>query len=291
MMRKSNTPERKSRKKTKRENSRQNDLTPEFIAQKELTETEISVGPKTPLGKLLTSISAIMNRANAAKHSSVHAPSAAPSAATAYADAMSRALLKRRLAQCPAITEMTATDPVQVIDWIRAQESLLKADLLSRPPNYSTALAGLAGTCDLRPDNPIQVIIKASGLITRFDHTAWLKTCKSILLNTSIPFIVQQMDAALEAIPAHMADEPLSMYYNRYNALLSRTQWLRAMLAKDTSDYWLRPCIDRWARKLNDTQLTAATLRFGHGATLHDFYGAVVHAEQCFRLTNTVKSA
>jgi hypothetical protein len=232
-----------------------------------------------------------MNRADAAENSSVHAQSVVTNVVTIYADAMSRVILKRRLAQCPALTEMTATDPVQVIDWIRAQESLFKADLLSRPSTYSTALAGLAGTCNLRLDNPIQVIIKASGLIIPFDHKAWLKTCNSILLYTSIPFIVQQMDEALEAIPAHMADEPLSMYYNRYNALLSRTQWFRAMLAKDTSDDWLRPCIDRWANKLNDTQLTAATLRSGHGVTLHDFYGAVVHAEQCFRLTITVKSA
>jgi hypothetical protein len=104
---------------------------------------------------------------------------------------------------------MTTIDPVQVIDWIRVQKELFNADSLSRPPIYNTALVRLNGTCDLRPDNPIQFIIKTSGLIILFDHKTWLQTCKSICWNTSIPNIVKQMDAALENIPAHMADEPL----------------------------------------------------------------------------------
>jgi hypothetical protein len=43
-------------------------------------------------------------------------------------------------------------------------------------------------------------------MITPFDHSAWLDTCKAILLNVSLPNIVQQMNAALEAVQERMTD-------------------------------------------------------------------------------------
>jgi hypothetical protein len=156
---------------------------------------------------------------------------------------------------------------------------------------WHTALVSLAGTCDLSANSPIQLVIEAASMITPFDHSAWLDTCKAILINASLPNIVQQMDAALEAVQARMADEPVSMHFNRYNAVLSRTQWLRTTLDKDTSDDWLRPCLDRWwAGKLGNTHLTATTFRLGPGSTLHDFYSAVLQAERTLNSsTETVK--
>jgi hypothetical protein len=80
------------------------------------------------------------------------------------------------------------------------------------------------------------------------------------------------------------------MHVNRYNAVLSRTQWLRTTLDKETSDDWIRPCLDRWAGKLGNTHLTAATSRLGPGSTLHDYYSAVLQAERTLKSsTETVK--
>jgi hypothetical protein len=55
-MRNSDTPERKYRKKINRENTGQNDMTPELIAQREIADSDMSVGPEMPIGKFLTTI-------------------------------------------------------------------------------------------------------------------------------------------------------------------------------------------------------------------------------------------
>jgi hypothetical protein len=244
-------------------------------------DEEAALGPTTPLGKLLTSISATMDRANANAPRAMHNTNTV----TTVNDAVNKAYLKRRLDQCPAITDTSASDPVKIIDWLRSQEGHVKDDI-----TWHTALVSLAGTCDLSANSPIQLVIKAASIITPFNHSAWLDTCKAILLNASLPNIVQQMDAALESVQARMADEPVSMHFNRYNSVLSRTQWLRTTLDKETSDDWIRPCLDRWAGKLGNTHLTAATFRLGPGSTLHDFYSAVLQAERTLNSsTETVK--
>jgi uncharacterized membrane protein YgcG len=243
-------------------------------------ESEAALGPNTPLGKLLASISDTMdtmNTMNRANNAPKPAEAQTLAVVTTISDAVDKAYLKRRIEQCPAITDMTAADPIHIIDWVRSQETYVKNN-----SSYSAALVGLAGTCDLSPNSPIKLIIEAAGMVKPFDHKAWIDTCKAIFLSASIPNIVQMMDARLDAVPARMPDENIALHFNRYNALLSRTQWLRTTLDKDTTDDWLRPCLNKWAAKLGNNQLTAATLRLGPGATLHEFYTAVLQAESTF---------
>jgi hypothetical protein len=185
-------------------------------------EGEAALGPNIPLGKLLASISDTMdtmNTVNHANNASTPAEAETPAAVTTISDAVDKAYLKRRIEQCPSITDMTAADPVHIIDWVRSQETYVKSN-----GSYSAALVGLAGTCDLSPNSLIKIIIEAAGTVKPFGHKAWIDTCKAILLNASIPNIVQVMDARLDAVPARISGENIAVHFNRYNALLSRTQ-------------------------------------------------------------------
>jgi hypothetical protein len=138
-------------------------------------------------------------------------------------------------------------------------------------------IQGLSGTSDLTTLNPISAILDKVVHMTVCDRAMWKDTCKAIL-SATCPYAVQTCDAAIADSPSRGQHETLSVYYARFNDLLSRGQWVRLTLDKDASADWLSPFLDIWTKRLGNSSLAAATLSLPPGSTLYVHYAAVEKA-------------
>jgi hypothetical protein len=211
-------------------------------------------GPETPLGQFIGTLKTALS------HSPVN------NLAATNHDSMKTALSKRLIERCPNFGEMDIFDPIKMVAWLQAAERLEQ----TANDNFVTALTALELTAELDADNPICSIVQTARALAPQTEPEWTSTCGLIL--STIPDIVHLAETSIKEVTPRAPGEDVSMYYHRYQAALGHAHYVRTHLGKDVGGDWLRPHLERWARKIGNSNWTGMLLSLPATATLNDYY-------------------
>jgi uncharacterized membrane protein YgcG len=241
--------------------------TPKKPVDRKLDEEYESLGPETPMGKLMAAMSAVTEKMSGTIPWEV--------AQKFGGDDVYAASVKRKLALRAHMTETDTTDPVKIAEWLQWAAFLVRRGSTDQGLEYSSACHALLNTAStLSIDNAIVKTLEYTVEMEIYDTEVWQDTCRNILM-ASVPNAVSQAEAAISGTPARKADESVSSYFARKVAPINHAQFIRKVLGKDVSGDWLRPHLDKWALGLGDVNMAAATVTLPQTATLRDFFDTV----------------
>lgn len=217
----------------------------------------VLLSPDTPMGQFMGALKTVLS------HS--------PVTATVH-DPMKTALSKRLIERCPIFREADIFDPIKMVAWLQA------AERLEQPANddFVTALTALELTAELDANNPICNIVLTARALAPQNKPEWTSTCGLIL--STIPDIVHLAEASIKKVAPRAPGEDVTLYYRRYQVALGHARYVRTHLGKDVGVDWLRPHLERWARKIGNSSWTAVLLSLPATSTLSDYYSKAIQA-------------
>jgi hypothetical protein len=218
------------------------------------------LGPDTPMGQFIGALTTVLS----------HSPVTSP-AATVH-DPVKTALSKRLIERCPVFRETDIFDPIKMIAWLQAAERLEQ----TANDNFATALTALELTAELDANNPICSIVLTARALAPQNKPEWTSTCGLIL--STIPDIVHLVEASIKKVAPRAPSEDVTLYYHRYQVALGHAHYVRTHLGKDVGVDWLRPHLERWARKIGNSSWTAVLMSLPATSTLSDYYAKAIQA-------------